>query len=79
MTDLLSSREEARTMPLAPFIVETMEELAADANEAGVGRAKALRAAAGPEDGAFTLQFSDAFVASRSLSQRSASPPRQLP
>jgi uncharacterized oxidoreductase len=62
-TDLLNSNEEPRAMPLAPFIAETMELLATDANEVLVENAKALRNATGPDNGAFALQFNDAFVA----------------
>ena len=62
-TDLLNSNDEPRAMPLAPFIAETVEALATDANEVLVENAKPLRGATGPDDGAFALQFNDAFVA----------------
>ena len=62
-TDLLNSNEEPRAMPLAPFIAETMELLGTDANEVLVENAKALRNATGPDNGAFSLQFNNAFVA----------------
>ncbi|GAB7545396.1 SDR family oxidoreductase [Cupriavidus sp. 8B] len=62
-TDLLNSNDEPRAMPLAPFIAETMQVLATDANEVLVENAKQLRAAVGPDNGAFSLQFNDIFVA----------------
>ena len=62
-TDLLNSNDEPRAMPLAPFIAETMEVLGTDANEVLVENAKPLRAAVGPDNGAFSLQFNDVFVA----------------
>lgn len=62
-TDLLNSTEEPRAMPLAPFIAETMALIASDENELVVEAAKPLRAATGPDNGAFALQFNDAFVA----------------
>jgi len=62
-TDLLNSNEEPRAMPLAQFIAETMEVLATDENEVVVEKAKPLRAATGPDNGAFALQFNDAFAA----------------
>lgn len=62
-TDLLNSSDEPRAMPLEPFIAETMALLATDDNELVVDRAKPIRAATGPDDGAFALQFNDVFVA----------------
>ena len=62
-TDLLNSNDEPRAMPLAPFIAQTMDAIATDANEVLVENAQALRAATGPDNGAFSLQFNDAFVA----------------
>lgn len=62
-TELLNSSAEPRAMPLAPFIAETMALLATDANEVIVDNAKPLRAAVGPDNGAFALQFNDAFMA----------------
>jgi uncharacterized oxidoreductase len=62
-TDLLNSNEEPRAMPLAPFIAETMALLATDENEIVVDNAKALRAAVGPDNGAFALQFNNEFAA----------------
>jgi uncharacterized oxidoreductase len=46
-TDLLGSNNEARAMPLAEFIEETMRVLGTDADEVLVERAKALRNGAG--------------------------------
>lgn len=62
-TDLLNSNDEPRAMPLAPFIAETMALLATDDNELIVERAKPMRAATAPDNGAFALQFNDVFVA----------------
>jgi uncharacterized oxidoreductase len=62
-TDLLNSNDEPRAMPLAPFVAETMALLATDENELVVEGAKPLRAAVGPDNGAFALQFNDVFVA----------------
>jgi uncharacterized oxidoreductase len=62
-TDLLNSNDEPRAMPLAPFIAETMALLATDDNEVIVEGAKPIRAAVGPDNGAFALQFNDVFVA----------------
>ena len=62
-TDLLNSNDEPRAMPLAPYIAETMEVLATDANEVLVERAMRLRNATGLDNGAFALEFNDAFVA----------------
>jgi uncharacterized oxidoreductase len=62
-TDLLNSNDEPRAMPLAAFIAETMALLATDENEVIVEGAKPIRAAVGPDNGAFALQFNDVFVA----------------
>jgi len=62
-TDLLDSNDEPRAMPLAPFIAETMALMTTEENELVVDAARPLRAAVGPDDGAFALQFNDAFVA----------------
>jgi uncharacterized oxidoreductase len=62
-TDLLNSNDEPRAMPLTPFIAETMALMATEENELVVEAAKPLRAAVGPDDGAFALQFNDAFAA----------------
>lgn len=62
-TDLLNSNDEPRAMPLAPFIAEAMALLATGENELVVDNAKPLRAAVGPDNGAFALQFNDAFIA----------------
>jgi len=62
-TDLLNSNEEPRAMPLAPFIDETMALIASEENELVVEAAKPLRAATGPDNGTFAMQFNDAFVA----------------
>jgi uncharacterized oxidoreductase len=61
-TDLLNSNDEPRAMPLAPFIAETMALLATDDNELVVDIAKPMRAAVGPDNGAFAQQFNDSFV-----------------
>jgi len=62
-TDLLNSNDEPRAMPLAPFIAETMALIASLDNEIVVEAAKPLRAAVGPDNGAFALKFNDDFVA----------------
>ena len=62
-TDLLNSNDEPRAMPLPAFIAETMALLATDENEVIVEGAKPIRAAVGPDNGAFALQFNDVFVA----------------
>lgn len=62
-TDLLGSNDEPRAMPLAQFVVETMALVATDENELVVDAAKPLRAAVGPDNGAFALKFNDEFVA----------------
>jgi len=62
-TDLLNSKDEPRAMPLAPFIAETMAALETDDNEVLVERARPLRAATGPDNGAFAQRFNDAFIA----------------
>lgn len=58
-TDLLSSNNEPRAMPLAEFIEETMQVLGTDAEEVLVERAKPLRNNAGPGEAAFVNQFND--------------------
>jgi uncharacterized oxidoreductase len=58
-TDLLGSNNEPRAMPLADFIHETMQVLGTDAEEVLVERAKPLRNNAGPNEGAFVVQFND--------------------
>jgi len=60
-TDLLNSNNEPRAMPLAPFIAETMKLITTDENELLVEVAKPLRAAVGPDNGAFALKFNDQF------------------
>src|SRR6202521_3715624 len=60
-TDLLGSDNEARAMPLAEFIEETMRVLGTDADELLVERAKPLRNGAGPHEAALVTQFNDAF------------------
>lgn len=62
-TDLLDSSNEPRAMPLQPFIAELMALMATKENELVVEAAKPLRAAVGPDNGAFALQFNDAFAA----------------
>jgi uncharacterized oxidoreductase len=62
-TELLNSSEEPRAMPLATFIAETMALLATDDNEIVVDTARPIRAAVGPDNGAFALEFNNAFVA----------------
>ena len=49
-TELLSSSEESRAMPLDEFLQETMEALATDGDEIMVARAKFLRYQAGPPE-----------------------------
>ncbi|APW39568.1 short-chain dehydrogenase [Rhodoferax koreense] len=61
-TDLLGSNNEPRAMPLAPFIAELMTLIATDENELVVEIAKPIRAAVGPDNGTFALQFNDAYV-----------------
>ena len=58
-TDLLGSNNEPRAMPLAEFIEETMQVLGTDTEEVLVERAKPLRNNAGPDEGAFVIQFND--------------------
>ena len=61
-TDLLNSNNEARAMPLAEFIAETIKVLGTDAEEVLVERATPLRANVGPGEGAFVTQFNDAMA-----------------
>jgi uncharacterized oxidoreductase len=56
-TDLLSSSEEPRAMPLAEFIAETMTILGTDSEEVIVERAQLLRSKIG--DTSFMTQFND--------------------
>ncbi len=58
-TDLLSSNNEPRAMPLAEFITETIKVLGTDAEEVLVERAKPLRNNVGPNEGALVGQFND--------------------
>jgi uncharacterized oxidoreductase len=58
-TDLLNSKNEARAMPLAEFIAETMSVLGTDAPEVLVERAKSMRNNPGPNESAFVTQFND--------------------
>jgi uncharacterized oxidoreductase len=58
-TDLLGSNNEPRAMPLADFIEETVGVLGTDAEEVLVERARPLRNNAGPDEGAFVIQFND--------------------
>src|SRR5439155_3373814 len=51
-TDLLNSKNEARAMPLAEFIDETMQLLGTGAEEVLVSRVKPLRNNVGPDEGA---------------------------
>jgi uncharacterized oxidoreductase len=61
-TELLNSSEEARAMPLVPFIEETLAVLATDAEEILVERAVPIRANPGPAEHGFVDQFNDAMV-----------------
>lgn len=58
-TELLNSSEEPRAMPLGDFLEETMAELATDANEVIVARAKFLRDQAGSNESAFVTSFNE--------------------
>jgi len=58
-TDLMGSNNEARAMPLAGFIKETIEVLGTDAQEVLVERAKPFRNNPGPNEGALVTQFND--------------------
>ncbi|MDB5859497.1 MAG: short-chain dehydrogenase [Ramlibacter sp.] len=62
-TDMLNSNNEPGAMPLATFIAQTMALIATEENELVVEAAKPLRAAVGPDNGAFALKFNDDFVA----------------
>src|SRR5262245_1671657 len=62
-TDMLSSNNEPRAMPLAEFIAETMQVLGTDADEVLVERAKPLRNNVGPGEAAFVTKFNDMMVA----------------
>ena len=57
----VDSNNEARAMPLAEFIEETMRVLGTDADEVLVERAKPLRNNAGTHEAALVTQFNDAF------------------
>src|SRR5260370_3073927 len=61
-TDLLSSKEEPRAMPLKDFIEETMKLLGTDAKEIVVEQAKPFRNNPGPNEGAFVTQFNDSMI-----------------
>jgi uncharacterized oxidoreductase len=58
-TDLLNSQSEARAMPLASFIEETLGVLGTDSEEVLVERVKMLRNNPGPGEAAFVTQFND--------------------
>jgi uncharacterized oxidoreductase len=58
-TDLLNSKSEARAMPLASFIEETLGVLGTDSEEVLVERVKMLRNNPGPGEAAFVTQFND--------------------
>ncbi len=58
-TDLLNSNNEARAMPLAEFIAETIKVIGTNAEEVLVERAKPLRNNVGPNEGALVTQFND--------------------
>ncbi len=58
-TDLLGSNNEARAMPLAEFIEETIRVLGTDAPEVLVERAKPFRNNPGPNEGAFVTEYND--------------------
>ncbi len=58
-TDLLSSNNEPRAMPLAEFISETIRIMGTGAQEVLVERAKPLRNNVGPNEAAFVTQFND--------------------
>jgi len=61
-TDLLSSKEEPRAMPLEPFIREVLEVLGTDAEEILVENAKFLRANPGVNEGKFVTEFNHMFL-----------------
>lgn len=61
-TDLLNSNEEPRAMPLKPFIEQTMEALATEANEILVEIARPWRNNVGPQDEQNVDQFNDAMI-----------------
>jgi len=60
-TELLNSSEESRAMPLDEFVQETMEALAAEADEIMVARARFLRDQVGPNESAFVNTFNERF------------------
>jgi uncharacterized oxidoreductase len=64
-TELLNSSEEPRAMPLGEFLEETMAELATDANEVMVARAKFLRDQAGSSESAFVTSFNEQLEATQ--------------
>jgi uncharacterized oxidoreductase len=61
-TDLLNSSEEARAMPVKPFIEQTIEALGTDADEVLVEIAKPFRANPGANEAAFFNQFNERFI-----------------
>lgn len=61
-TDLLNSSEEARAMPLKPFLDQTMEALGTDQHEVLVEIAKPFRANPGVDEAAFFHQMNDWFA-----------------
>jgi uncharacterized oxidoreductase len=58
-TELLNGSADARAMPLAEFVEETIKILGTDAEEVLVGQANNLRSKTGLADAAFVTQFND--------------------
>ncbi|MBX9694911.1 MAG: SDR family NAD(P)-dependent oxidoreductase [Cyanobacteria bacterium] len=58
-TELLNSKDEPRAMSLSDFLNETMDLLASTDDEIVTQRAHMLRDQAGPNEGAFVVQFNN--------------------